>query len=59
MLRFDFNYQGKLSDELIVKVEELVNKRINAGYDVTIEKDLEMGFDYRRITIREHQEDRK
>lgn len=37
MLRFDFNYQGKLSDELIVKVEELVNKRINAGYDVTIE----------------------
>ena len=27
--------------------------------EVTIEKDLEMGFDYRRITIREHQEDRK
>ena len=37
MLRFDFNYQGKLSDELIIKVEELVNKRINVGYDVTIE----------------------
>lgn len=27
--------------------------------DVTIEKDLERGFDYRRITIREHQEDGK
>ena len=37
MLRFDFNYQGKLSDELIVRVEELVNKRIEAGYDVKIE----------------------
>lgn len=37
ILRFDFNYQGKLSDELIVRVEELVNKRIEAGYDVKIE----------------------
>ena len=41
-LRFDFNYHGKLSDELIVKVEDLVNKRINAGYDTVIEY---MGLD--------------
>lgn len=31
-LRFDFNYQGKLSDELILKVEDLVNEKIKAGY---------------------------
>lgn len=37
MLRFDFNYHGRLSDELILKVEELVNKRINAGYETKIE----------------------
>ncbi len=36
-LRFDFNYHGRLSDELIVKVEDLVNKRINASYDTVIE----------------------
>lgn len=37
MLRFDFNYHGRLSDELILKVEELVNKRINAAYETKIE----------------------
>lgn len=37
MLRFDFNYHGRLSDELILKVEELVNKRINAEYETKIE----------------------
>lgn len=36
-LRFDFNYHGRLSDELISKVEELVNDKINAGYDTKIE----------------------
>ena len=36
-LRFDFNYQGKLSDELILKVEDLVNEKVNAGYEVKIE----------------------
>lgn len=36
-LRFDFNYHGRLSDELIVKVEDLVNERINKGYDTIIE----------------------
>lgn len=36
-LRFDFNYQGKLSDELILKVESLVNNRINLGNDTKIE----------------------
>lgn len=41
-LRFDFNYHGRLSDELIVKVEDLVNERINKGYDTVIEY---MGLD--------------
>lgn len=36
-LRFDFNYHGRLSDELILKVEQLVNQRINAGYETKIE----------------------
>jgi len=36
-LRFDFTYQGKLSDELILKLEYLVNERINAGYETNIE----------------------
>jgi len=36
-LRFDFTYQGKLSDELIIKLETLVNDKINAGYDSVIE----------------------
>lgn len=37
MLRFDFTYQGKLSDELILKLESLVNDKINAGYETNIE----------------------
>ena len=37
-------------------IEEILPERRS---EVTTEKDLEMGFDYRRITIREHQEDRK
>ena len=37
-------------------IEEILPERRS---EVTIEKDLEMGFDYRRITIREHLEDRK
>ena len=37
-------------------IDEILPERRS---EVTIEKDLEMGFDYRRITIREHQEDRK
>jgi len=36
-LRFDFNYHGKLSDELILKVENLVNDKIKDGYEVKIE----------------------
>ena len=41
-LRFDFTYQGKLSDELIVKLENLVNNKIDAGYETKIEY---MSFD--------------
>lgn len=37
ILRFDFNYHGRLSDELILKVEQLVNQRINSGYETKIE----------------------
>jgi len=37
VLRFDFNYQGKLSDELILKVENMVNEKINASYETKIE----------------------
>ena len=37
-------------------IDEILPERRS---EVTIEKDLEMGFDYRRINIREHQEDRK
>ena len=36
-LRFDFTYQGKLSDELILKVENLVNEKIQRGYETNIE----------------------
>jgi len=37
VLRFDFSYQGKLSDELILKLEGLVNEKIEAGYETKIE----------------------
>lgn len=36
-LRFDFNYQGKLSDELILKLENMVNEKIKAAYPTKIE----------------------
>lgn len=36
-LRFDFNYHGRLSDELIMKVEELVQEKIDAAYETKIE----------------------
>ncbi len=36
-LRFDFNYHGRLSDELILRVEEAVNEKIKAGYETKIE----------------------
>ena len=36
-LRFDFNYHGRLSDELILKLEEMVNTLINDSYDTNIE----------------------
>ena len=36
-LRFDFTYQGKLSDELILKVENLVNDKIQSSYETNIE----------------------
>ena len=34
-LRFDFNYTGKLIDDEIIKVEELVNELINKELEVT------------------------
>ena len=34
--RFDFNYHGRLSDELIVKVEEEANKKVAAAVDAKI-----------------------
>ena len=37
VLRFDFSYQGKLSDELILKLEGLVNEKIDAGYETKVE----------------------
>ena len=41
-LRLDFNYHGRLSDEIIVKIEEEVNNKINKASQVTIENmDLE------------------
>lgn len=34
--RFDFNYRGRLSDEIITKVEEEVNKKISQNIDTHI-----------------------
>lgn len=36
--RLDFTYHGRLSDDLIVRVEERLNERINAGVDTVIEE---------------------
>ena len=35
--RFDFVYHGRLSDELIGKIEEKVNEKVEAGIDTQIE----------------------
>ena len=35
--RFDFTYRGRLSDELIINIEELVNQKVNQGIDTKIE----------------------
>ena len=35
--RFDFTYHGRLNDEVITKLEEDVNKRVEASYDTKIE----------------------
>ncbi|MDO5568955.1 MAG: alanine--tRNA ligase [bacterium] len=36
--RFDFNYKGRLSDELIIKIEQLVNQELQKSYCTTIEE---------------------
>ena len=41
-LRLDFNYHGRLSDDIIIKIEEEVNNKIKKASDVIIENmDLE------------------
>jgi len=35
--RFDFSYRGKLSDELIINIENSVNDKVNASIDSKIE----------------------
>ena len=35
--RFDFTYHGRLSDELILRIESGVNDRVNAGFETKIE----------------------
>ena len=35
--RFDFSYRGRLSDELIVNIENSVNEKVNAAIDTKIE----------------------
>ena len=35
--RFDFTYHGRLSDELIKRVEDRVNEKVNEGYETKIE----------------------
>ena len=38
ILRFDFNYDGKLTDDDIVKVENKVNEMISANYERKVEE---------------------
>ena len=41
-LRFDFKYSGKITDDKVIEVEELVNKKIKACYPAEInEMDIE------------------
>lgn len=35
--RFDFTYHGRLSDSLIMKIEEKVNEKVKANYETKIE----------------------
>lgn len=35
--RFDFTYHGRLSDDLIIKIEEKVNEKVEAAYETKIE----------------------
>ena len=35
--RFDFSYRGRLSDELMISIEEEVNKKVEAGIETKIE----------------------
>ena len=35
--RFDFTYHGRLSDEMIMRIEEEVNKKVNVNADTKIE----------------------
>jgi len=35
--RYDFTYHGRFSDELLLKIEELVNEKINTNKDVAVE----------------------
>ena len=35
--RFDFNYHGRLNDELICRIEDLANERVNKGVEAKIE----------------------
>lgn len=35
--RFDFTYHGRLSDNLIMKIEEKVNEKVEANYETKIE----------------------
>lgn len=35
--RFDFTYHGRLSDELIMKIENKVNEKVEAAYETKIE----------------------
>lgn len=35
--RFDFSYRGRLSDKLIIEIEEEVNKKVSEGNDTKIE----------------------
>ncbi len=35
--RFDFTYPGRLSDEIIVKIENSINDKVNAAYETKIE----------------------
>ena len=35
--RFDFNYHGAISDQIVMKLEKIVNDRVNQGNDTVIE----------------------